>query len=410
MSKQTKKPADNEAVKKAKIAAEEKAKKSDKSDADVEIDAEKEKKDKKLVKPDIKDDKKKKAEKDDIVEEDDVDLEEEVDDDDLEEEVEDNEYEDGDEYDEYEKEIVGKSTGFKKTRNLTKKYFFVSVVAIVLAVAVFFLFGPSASIANVGGVSYSATLKNYFPASQIDNLKKIVDEVGGVSSEVRLSESVLTGKQILEIRLQEGEYFRGYEVIKALNSEYPYLHIEYFTQSNYSALFTVQHLITFSVVLGLILLSILIVSSLLFGGKNGFFITFITLNDFLMIVALYILFRVPSPHMLIAAGGLVCLASPYFAITKITALEKNKDSVKKRRAYDAALDILNSDMRRTLDTLIVAVLLLVAFVAVGLIMKSALLGWFGAAVFAVFTVSVYSSAFLVPNAWGLRRAKKKKKR
>ena len=296
----------------------------------------------------------------------------------------------------------------KKQYELTRKYYLYSLAIMIVAALVFVLFGPAVTVENTGGKAYTATVKNYFPENRIDELEQEISDVAGFDVNVKLDTSLLSGTQIIEIRVKSGQRISQYLVAERLNEKFPYMEIGNFAVSEYSPMLTIDNLITYSVVLGLALIALYIIASILLNGKNGIKVVFTALHDVLLVISLYIICRVPNPRLLIMGALVALVASPYFNITKIAEFEKSA-SGKKRKAIDAVTDILAYEKDRNVNLIITVSIMCVALAGVGIAVASDLIVWFGGTFAAAFGVTMYSTTAVVPNMWGLANQPKIKK-
>lgn len=279
------------------------------------------------------------------------------------------------------------------------QYGMASLVVVLLAAVVLVLFGLAPTRENIGAQVYSATAAEYFPTTRLDELYNMVKEVAGQDIDIRMVSDLLNDKQVLVVTLKPGASFPETAVTERLNAEFPYLKLGYFEYSFYQPVLTWNMAATIAMVLAVYLIILFFITGIMFNGRNGLIVISMVLHDLLLAGAFYVLLRLPNPNLLIAAGILACLLSPYFSILKLAALEKHSPGVKTRRNVDAFWAMVKSDKRRSFDMIIVAGLLLAAFLVVGLIMKVSLLIWIGVAIAAVLATVLYSSNMLVTKFW-----------
>jgi len=134
-------------------------------------------------------------------------------------------------------------------------------------------------------------------------------------------------------------------------------------------------------------------------------VTLIAFHDLLVAAALYFILRMPEPRLLILMAGVTVVWSTYMGNERVAALEVDKASIKKRRAYEALVSQRAVERPYITHYLVVVFLLLVAIAVSGLIMKSTLIAWFALSLAASLAIPVYSSWKLVPDLWYTGRGK-----
>lgn len=294
-------------------------------------------------------------------------------------------------------------------------YYSLSLMVIAAAVIVYLVFGFAPSVQNIGARVYVATLPTVVEEEKVPALIEDIVAITGSNANVSVKESMTTVSSYVEIAVQPGEELSKADeekIVTMLNSSYiessseEDVGVESLISHDITPALSIKNVVTLLIVFAMIVLVVLILASIFIDGKSALYIMAMLLHDALIVGSLYIICRVPSPRILIAAVLVVCIASPYFNITKIAALKTSLIGLKKRRKMDAVNEVSVQDAIRNVDSLVIGAMICVAFAAVGIAFSVVTIAYVGIIIFAAYAVAIYSSTLFMPNLWAAEKKKR----
>lgn len=290
----------------------------------------------------------------------------------------------------------------KRPAKPVRKYATVSLLVLVVATLVFLLFGLAPTSHNVGAKVYYTTIPYQFDLARLPALTADIHTIQP-NAKVDVTYSQLTSYSYLEITVPRNDSIFEYPMITMLNTRYSSMQITSFSVRMVEPSLTLVNILTLAISFAVVLLGVFIAVSIFVDGNSASYIFLMLLHDAVMLFAFYIICRVPEPRMFITALLVTVIASAYFNISKIIALKQDLQSIKKRKPSEAVYAVFQRDAVRSVDTLIVFAIFLVAFVVVGLAFSATSFAYFSVILFIALVLPLYSSTFLLPNQWSARK-------
>lgn len=287
----------------------------------------------------------------------------------------------------------------KKPVKTKKVYLVLALLLIAASVVVFFTVGLVPAKDHMPYSRYTAAIPFEFDMETLPALQDAIAEAAGVPVEVNVFANLGAGNSGLEILVIPAGEIDEKAVVNMLNEKYEEMNIDSLTSGVYSSNYTVSKVLTLLFVYAVVLLLTFIISAFIVDGRNALNILLSTVLSTLMVMALYVVCRVPVVRLLIVGVLVVCIMVPYLGITKLRSLQASYIRIKKPKAPAIVADDTEENGPAGVDLLVVAAFAAVAFAVLG-IWKGALpLAYFGVMLVAAVGCSVYTTALVTPVIW-----------